>query len=330
MSKTVLVLPGDGAGPVFADIARRTISAVTDEVDFVESPIGRSAYELTGLNLPHETMDLADEYDTILCGPVQLEEKDRGTSRDPLHTLKIQLDLFATIRNYIGLSSDLGCENMQVSLWSCNSIRGRDVVEDSHIEGIDLTKYIRNSSYRRMMERAGAEAVVRHSESIACVVNDEMFPESSKMFKDVFKQCFSSEKFKTTYLDADCWASWVVKNPDMFDTVICVDLYGSVAGGILSGLMGGNRLTPYIYAGDETTLIELTHASSHGEVEEKYLNPTSAIMSACMTLLNLEMYDECRRVYEALRDTYKSGERTPDVGGNLTTMEFAEAVISRI
>ena len=328
--RRVLVLPGDGQGPALADIACRIISEATDQVEFVESPIGRSGYELTGLNLPHETMDLADEFDTIICGPVQLDEKDRGTSRDPLHTLKTQLDLFATIRNYVGLSPDLGCPDMRVSLWCCNSVPGRDIVEESHLEGVDLIKYVRNSSYRRMMERASSEAATRDSKKVACVVNDEMFPESSRMFREVFEEFFTPDRFDTTVVDADCWASWVIRRPDLFDTVVCVDLYGPMAGGILSGLMGGSRLSPYVYAGDETSLIELIHGNDHATVDPSRLNPTSAILGACMTLLDLDMPEECERIYRALRDCYGDGERTPDVGGSMTTSEFVDAVVSRI
>lgn len=326
--KKVLVLPGDGPGPVFAQIAQSTINATTDKVEFVESPIGRSGYELTGLNLPHETMDLTDEYNTIMSGPVLLDRKDMGTSRDPLHTLKIQLDLYATIRNYIGLIPGPG-KDMEVSLWSCNSVRGRDVVEDPHLESIDLIKYVNNSSYRRMMERAGNEAKMRNAKKVACVVNDEMFPESSRMFKEVFDQCFDSNTFDINHLDIDSWASWMVRHPGGFDTVVCVDLYGSMAGGILSGLMGGIRLTPCVYAGDETTLVELAHTVDP-LADNGHLNPTSAIMGACMVLQDLEMMDECQRVYKALRDTYSQGELTPDMGGDLTTVEFADAVIRRI
>ncbi len=322
----ILFLPGDGIGPRISESTRRILSAACDGLEFVEGDVGASAYEKTGSFLPHETMELTRECGNVLCGPMDLRAFSSKASRDPLSTLRVQLDLYALCKSFRTLSDDIGTPGVDVALWFCSPVMGRDSVETEELEGITLTKYVRKASYERMMAAAKRHAETDGRTRVACVTSD-MFPESSEMFKDCAKDVFG-DGFQLTSEDMHRWAAFAIRDPSRYDTVVAADLYGRVAGGILAGLTGGNHLSPNVFVGDGRVLADSGCVKC--QADEEHANPTSMIIGGYMTLFGMGRLKEAESVMDALCGAYRAGERTPDVGGCLTTEEFTAAVVRRI
>ena len=173
----VLVLSGDGIGPKITDSAVRILK-LFDSIEILQGQIGHSAYESTGNYLPHETMDLLDECNYILSGPVSVS----GNVKNPLDTLKIQLDLFGRGRLYKTLASDLGVEDMDVTLWSSYNNINSEIVEVKDFDGVTISKYIRNDAYGRMMNIALKDIEHRRLKNVICLTREDFFPISSGMF----------------------------------------------------------------------------------------------------------------------------------------------------
>lgn len=322
----VLVLQGDGIGPSIISSAVDIVGMMCSEVEFIEGEIGFSAYEKTGQYLPKETLDLADGCETILCGPVRTPRDEK----DPLEMFKLQLDLYAIFRNFTTLAPDLGHEGMDITLWASNTTLGHDVVETPDLDGITLTKYVRSSSYNKMMARALTDAEIGDRKRIACITRDDLFPESSAMFKESFDSLFTAEGYGIEHSTVQRWASMIVRDPCRNDFVICADLYSHVASGILAGMTGGNHLSPMGFVGDSNMLFVPGGMHMYSEVPKDYANPTSAIVSGATILHNMNRRKEARSIIVALKECYAEGDRTPDVGGSLTTKEFTKRVMDRI
>ena len=323
----ILVLSGDGIGPSVTASAEAVIrAAVGDEVEILHGSIGQSAYESTGSYLPHETLDLIDECKVIISGPTAVPEN----VKDPLEQLKIQLDLFSRCRWFKTFSPDLGIEGMDVTLWSSNNYIKDEITEVTDFDGVTLSKYVRAKAYSRMMGVAYSNIDKRNLDHILCLVRDDFFPISSKMFSDSFNELFASDDRETRVLNVRDWVSRIFKDPLHDDCIICVDLYNQIVAGVLAGLCGNPDLYPSLYRGSDYSLFIPNESSSKEGFEEGYANPTAAIVSAAMILSDLGMRDASRKVTDALSGTYVAGERTPDVGGTLTTEEFTQRVISRL
>ena len=326
----ILLLSGDGYGPSIIDAAERTISMATSDVEIVLGDIGFAAYERTGEVLPHDTTDLVRECGNVICGPVKDYRDEGGKTVNPLESLKVSLDLYAIVRCFRTLSDDLGVPGLDITLWASNMTVGSDIVESRDIDGITISKYIRSSSYSRMMARALTDLELSGRGSVVCVTQDTLFPDSSNMFSEAFDSLFDPSAFRTCHWNIQYWASKFVRDPKEFDYIVCADLYSNVAAGIMAGMTGGNRLTPIAYVGEDCNLIVPGLYKTFEDVPKGYANPTSAISSAAMSLFDMGRKDEALSIVRALKETYDAGERTPDVGGTLTTEDFTERVLSRI
>jgi isocitrate/isopropylmalate dehydrogenase len=323
----ILILPGDGIGPAAAESARAVLGVAADGMEILVSDIGSAAFERTGSLLPHDTLELADECKTALCGPVDLGIVDWNPRKDPITNLRVQLDLYAVWRRFRTLSEDIGMPDIDTALWSCSPVPGKDILETEDLGGVTLTKYVRKASYSRMMVKAMSMTEISRRRKVACITSDT-FPESSAMFTECFMDVFGTGGFELSAEPIQRWAAFAARRPSDYETLVCVDLFGKVAGGVLAGLTGGNHLSPSAYIGDEYFLS--VSPAPHEHVEPGYVNPTSMIVGGYMALYNNGRTREAEAVMEALCAAYRAGERTPDVGGTLTTDEFTERVIRRI
>ena len=197
----ILVLPGDGIGPSIIGSAVEVIGAVADDIELVHGEIGFSAYEASGQHLPFETLDLAGECGTTLCGPVRTVKENNGAYRNPLETLKAQLDLYAMVRRFTTFSPDIGREGMDITLWASNNQPGQDIVETRDIDGITLTKYIRSSSYSRMMARALTDMEMCGGTKVKCITREDIFPESSALFEESFTSLFEANGLEMHWIE---------------------------------------------------------------------------------------------------------------------------------
>ena len=326
MSQKVLMLPGDGIGPSVIESAEQVLAAVAPSVEIVHGMVGRSAYESTGLYLPHETRDLLDECNVVLSGPSLQPE----TGSNPLTTLKVQLDLFARTRHFRTLAPDLGPEGVDVVLWGSNNNVASEITEVQDLDGIDLRKYIKNNAYSRMIKLALSDVEARELKKITCLIRSDFYPISSEKFKETFESMFSEKDYETRVMNVKDWAARISKDPGHDQCIICIDLYSHVVAGFLGGLTGYDHLNPTCYMGDEYKMYQPRHKALVGGLREGYVNPTSFILSAADILRDFNMTKESDAVVEAVRQTYLANERTPDVGGSLTTTGFTARILDRL
>jgi len=203
MSEKVLLLNGDGVGPHVLDAAEKVLSAIDESVEIVHGEIGRSAYDSTGQYLPHETLDLIDECQTIICGPTLIPDK----GKDPVVNLSVQLDLYARAREYRLLAPDLGHGNTDVTVWGINNNVAAEITEVPDLDGITLTKHIRNNAYSRMIGTALSDVEIRKMKRIGCVVRDDFFPISSGLFAESFESLFPSDLYESRICNIKPWSS---------------------------------------------------------------------------------------------------------------------------
>ena len=106
MSKTILVLPGDGIGPEIVAEAVKVLQILRDQrgldIDIDEALVGGAAIDATGGPLPDATLELAKEADAVLLGAVggpKWESLDISIRPEKgLLGLRSELNLFANLR----------------------------------------------------------------------------------------------------------------------------------------------------------------------------------------------------------------------------------------
>ena len=139
--------------------------------------------------------------------------------------------------------------------------------------------------------------------------------------------CFTMQ---LSHMLADACAMELVRNPKQFDVILADNLFGDLLSDEAAMLTGSIGMLPSASLGIEGTpgLFEPVHGSAPDIAGKGYANPCAAILSLEMALRwSLARPDAADRVMKAVAGALKSGARTRDIGGELSTSQMADAII---
>jgi isocitrate dehydrogenase (NAD+) len=163
-------------------------------------------------------------------------------------------------------------------------------------------------------------------------LTDGLFIRSAQTVHD---REFPEIELELTIIDAGCMK--LVQDPGRFEVLLMENLYGDVVSDLCAGLVGGLGVVPGANLGDEDAVFEAVHGSAPDIAGRDLANPLALLMSAVMLLNHLAEVDGDERHRETagrIRDAYdaalRDGAKTRDVGGELGTRAFAEAVVQRL
>jgi isocitrate dehydrogenase (NAD+) len=119
----------------------------------------------------------------------------------------------------------------------------------------------------------------------------------------------------------------LVMHPERLDVLLLPNLYGDIVSDLCAGLVGGLGVVPGANLGTEIAVFEAVHGSAPDIAGQQRANPVAMILSGAMMLRHLGELDAAENVEWGVDQTLRKGEiRTPDLGGDATTMAFAEAI----
>ena len=146
---------------------------------------------------------------------------------------------------------------------------------------------------------------------------------------------FQDVGYEEQIIDAGCMR--LVQDPSKFDILLCENLYGDVVSDLCSGLVGGLGVTPGANFGDDYAVFEAVHGSAPDIAGQNLANPLAVLASAVLMLRHLaeKTGDESllaarEKIRAAYNEALEAGEKTRDLGGDLGTQEFADALIKRV
>jgi isocitrate dehydrogenase (NAD+) len=129
----------------------------------------------------------------------------------------------------------------------------------------------------------------------------------------------------------DALAMKLVLDPTQFDVIVTTNMFGDILSDEIAGLVGGLGMAPGGNIGEHGALFEAVHGSAPDIAGRGIANPGALMLAACMMLDHVGQLERADRIRRALEQTIREdGIRTPDLKGNATTMEFADAVCRRL
>jgi 3-isopropylmalate dehydrogenase len=132
---------------------------------------------------------------------------------------------------------------------------------------------------------------------------------------------------------ADNAAMQIVKNPRQFDVLVTDNLFGDILSDAAAQLTGSLGMLPSAALGAPGTpgLYEPIHGSAPDIAGKGIANPLAAILSLEMALRwSLGRTELADAVLAAVNRALEKGARTPDLGGALTTVQMADAVLAEL
>jgi 3-isopropylmalate dehydrogenase len=139
--------------------------------------------------------------------------------------------------------------------------------------------------------------------------------------------------YEELLVDAAC--AHLVRRPDSFDVVCTTNMFGDILSDLASELSGSLGLAASLNAGDGVAMAQAQHGSAPDIAGKGIANPASLIGSSGMLLEWLgahrqrrDLANAGRAILSALDATVANpSTRTRDLGGELDTLGFAQAVV---
>ena len=135
----------------------------------------------------------------------------------------------------------------------------------------------------------------------------------------------------------DACAMNLIRQPEAFDVIVTTNLFGDILSDEASQVVGGLGMAPAANIGDKFALFEPVHGAAFDIAGKQVANPSSFILSAKMMFEWLgtknndkSCYHAAKSIEDAVYGTVKDGIKTKDIGGNKSTKEFTQNVVSRI
>lgn len=334
----IALITGDGIGPELSESVISVLDTVNNKlgvkIEVTKLEAGDAALKKTGKALPDVTLDTIKKSDACLKAPVG------ESAADVIVVLRRLLDLYANIRpakSYPNMPSLK--ENIDMVIVRENTEDLYTGMEFDIGETTIALRSISKSASERIARHAFETAVRRDKKKkVTCVHKSNVMRKTDGLFA---KTCEAIAKnyphiaFEHMYVDA-C-AMNLIRQPEAFDVIVTTNLFGDILSDEASQVVGGLGMAPAANIGDKFALFEPVHGAAFDIAGKNIANPSSFILSAKMMFEWLgtknndkSCHDAARKIEDAVYGIVKQGIKTKDIGGDKSTREFTQNVISRI
>jgi isocitrate dehydrogenase (NAD+) len=338
-----VLIPGDGIGPEVVGAARRIIDAALEgtgsSMDWVQRDAGVAALEAGHSNLlPDETVDAILERGTALKGPCTTPIGGGFSSVNV--ALRKRLDLYGAVRPVRSLAGvptryddvDLVVvrENTEGLYAGIENEITPGVVTSLKVATEKACTRIARFAFNYARDRGINRVTALHKANIM-KLSDGLFIRCARTVQEAE---FPEINYDELIIDAACMR--LVQDPSRFGVLLCENLYGDVISDLCAGFVGGLGVTPGANFGERHAVFEAVHGSAPDIAGQGLANPLAITMSGVMMLNHLSVTTGDASLKAAgtrIRDAYDAalvaGEKTRDLGGDLGTDAFTDAVIRR-
>ena len=351
MTKSLLLLPGDGIGPEVIGEVKRLIAALALDIAVEEALFGGAAIDATGLPITDETVARALGSDAALMGAVG-GPKWAGQAYDKrpeagLLRLRSEMGVYANLRPArcfaaLADASSLKREFVEgldilfvrelVGGVYFGTPRGIEDIGGGERRGVNTQVY--TSSEIRRVARTAFELARTRSNRV-CSAEKSNVMESGLLWKEEVTALHKAEyaDVELSHMLADNMAMQLVKNPKQFDVIVTDNLFGDILSDEAAMLTGSLGMLPSAAIGEagKPGLYEPIHGSAPDITGQGLANPCAAILSFAMALrFSLGDAAAADRVEAAVDAALTAGARTRDIGGTLSTQEMGAAIIAAL
>ena len=290
MSHRVTLIPGDGIGPELAEATRRVLEATGVAFDWDVQHAGADVMDQNGGNpLPEAVLDSIRSTKVAIKGPITTPVGSGFRSVNV--ALRQSLDLYGQVRPcksykgvrsryedvdlvlirentedlYAGIELEEGKAETAEAIETIARLTGRTIRADS---GLSI-KPISITATRRIVQFAFDQARTLGRRKVTAVHKANIMKYTDGLYLRVAGEV-AAENTDLEFEDriVDNMAMQLVQKPELYDVMVCPNLYGDVLSDLCAGLTGGLGIAPGANYGDDAALFEPVHGSA-----PKYAGP---------------------------------------------------------
>ena len=329
MMYNITVISGDGIGKEVMEVTITVLKSLGINFNITYGEAGDECLKNNGEALPKETIELAKNSDACLFGAAG------ETAADVIVRLRQELNLFANLRpvksypNTNALFEDVDFMIVRENTEGMYIAKEEEFTE----EGAIARRIITKKAEKRIIDYAFQYAKSNNKTKVTGVHKANVLKITDGLFREIFYEVAKDYEGEIEAEDfyVDATAMYLITRPESFEVIVTTNLFGDILSDEGAGLVGGLGMIPSGNIGGNGALFEPVHGSAPDIAGQGIANPFAMMLSACMMLNYLEEFEAEERLNNAILKVLNKAETlTPDLGGNSSTMEVCEAVISEL
>lgn len=329
--RNITLINGDGIGPEISDSVIKIIKASGLNINWDIQSAGSDVIETEGSPLPQRVLDSIKKNKIALKAPVTTPIGKGFRSVNV--QLRKDLDLYVNLRpckNLPGVKTRFENVDLVVVRENTEDLYAgvEEQIDDNTAHSI---KIITRKASERICRFAFEYAIKNNRKEVCVVTKANIMKLSDGLFLESYRnvaQDYPQIKQREILVDNLCMQ--LVQDPTHFDVLVLPNLYGDIVSDLTAGLIGGLGVAQGANIGKDCAVFEPVHGSAPDIKGQNKANPTALLLSAIEMLKYINEYEHAQRIEKALFKTLSDGNKTADLGGNLTTTEFTDTIISNI
>lgn len=329
--REITLINGDGIGPEISDAVVKILAASGVKINWDVQTAGADVIEKEGTPLPDRVLKSIRKNKVALKAPVTTPIGKGFRSVNV--QLRKELDLYANLRPCKNLP------NVKTRFDNVDIVVVRENTEDLYagierqvdVDTAESIKIITRKASTRIAKFAFDYAVKNNRKEVCVVTKANIMKLSDGLFLECFRKVAKDyPQIKTREILVDNLCMQLVQNPEQFDVLVLPNLYGDIVSDLCAGLIGGLGVAQGANIGLNCAVFEPVHGSAPDIKGQNKANPTALLLSAIEMLRYIGETPYAEKIEKALFKTLKDGNCTVDLGGTLSTKDFADAVIRNL
>ena len=332
--RTVTLIPGDGIGPEISDSLVRIFSAAQVPVAFETENAGIQVYEKTGELIPDSLYKSVEKNKVAIKGPITTPI-GKGFRSINVY-LRKKYDLYSNIRpsrNLPGIKTKYDKINLVIFRENTEGLYiGEEKYEDKEETSAVAIKRITQKGSSRILKSAFEYAKNNNLSKVTVVHKANILKLTDGLFLNTARKMaegYPDIELEETIIDNMCMQ--LVTNPEKYQVIVTMNLYGDILSDLVAGLVGGLGVAPGANIGDEIAIFEAVHGSAPDIAGKDKANPLALLLSGIEMLKYLNLNSHASRIENAILKTLSEEKfKTSDLGGNSTTTDFTNRIIENL
>lgn len=330
---TIVELLGDGISAELSESVHRIARAVPCELEFVQLDLSVEARAKRGSEVYDEAERLMRKHHVGLKYPTAtVDESPNNVLRERLDFSVIHRPVCTIPGIATNFDSTIDIDVVRIATGGTYEDAGRRIGPDTAVSlrviEREPARHAARFAFKLAMLRGSG--VVSTSKYTIQSITDGLFEEVCENVA----QDYPGIPYRRELFDA--LLANIIMRPESYSVVVCPNEYGDFLSDMACGLIGSIGLgdsASYTFneKGDITlAMFDPSGGTAPDIAGQGICNPTAALLALSSMLRHLGETDAAKGLRGAILGAIADGEKTRDIGGELDTTTFTQAVIGRL
>jgi isocitrate dehydrogenase len=335
----VTIARGDGIGPEIMDAVLAILEAAKAPLRYSQASMGEAVYRAGhSAGIAPETWDSIRQSRVLLKAPMTTPQG--GGYKSLNVTLRKTLNLYANVRPSKSYAPFVASQHPGMNL-----VIVRENEEDLYA-GIEHQQTPEVTQVLKLVTRPGCERIIRYAfeyarlygrKKVTAMSKDNIMKHTDGLFHHVFREVAAEySEIQSDHQIIDIGAARLAAQPERFDVIVTLNLYGDILSDIAAQLAGSVGIAGSANIGPQVAMFEAVHGSAPDIAGKGIANPSGLLVAATQMLVHVGQAEVAELIKNAWLTTLEDGLHPADIYRmglshcEISTEGFTKAVIERL